>query len=184
MDNLSQKNASRKSMSACILSLLNCIRLFVTLWTVACQAPLSSKQEYWSGLLCPPPGYLPNQGLNPHIMSPALAGKFFTSSAISEALLNGCCSQKRHTLQGEYLSNCRPHSSSCLKGTDVCTEHRTVKPAGLRNVRATVLVLQDESSLEDSWAWLTHPASETGKTWNRLSCCVSQYGVKKICWNF
>ena len=38
-------------------------------WTLACQAPLSmgfSKQEYWSGLPCPPPGDLSDQGLNPH----------------------------------------------------------------------------------------------------------------------
>ena len=36
--------------------------------TVACQAPLSmgfSRQEYWSGLPCPPPGYLPNPGIEP-----------------------------------------------------------------------------------------------------------------------
>ena len=47
--------------------------LFMTLWTVANQAPLStgfSKQEYWSGLPCPPPGDLPNPGTEP--MSPAL----------------------------------------------------------------------------------------------------------------
>ena len=39
-----------------------------TLWTVACQAPLSmefSRQEYWSGLPCPPPGDLPNPGTKP-----------------------------------------------------------------------------------------------------------------------
>ena len=44
----------------------------VTLWTVAHQAPLSmgfSKQEYWSGLLCPPLGDLPNRGIEP--VSPA-----------------------------------------------------------------------------------------------------------------
>ena len=37
-------------------------------WTVACQAPLSmgfSRQEYWSGLPCPPPGDLPNPGTEP-----------------------------------------------------------------------------------------------------------------------
>ena len=37
----------------------------VTLWTVACQAPLSmgfSRQEYSSGLPCPPPGDLPDPG--------------------------------------------------------------------------------------------------------------------------
>ena len=41
------------------------VRLFVTLWTVACQAPLSmglSRQEYWSGLPFPPPGGLPSPG--------------------------------------------------------------------------------------------------------------------------
>ena len=45
-----------------------------TLWTVACQAPLSmefSRQEYWSGLPFPSPGYLPNPGIEP--MSPALS---------------------------------------------------------------------------------------------------------------
>ena len=42
-------------------------------WTVDCQAPLSmgfSRQEYWSGLLCPPPGDLPNPGIETG--SPAL----------------------------------------------------------------------------------------------------------------
>ena len=43
-------------------------QLFVTLWTVAPQAPLSmrfSRQEYWSGLPRPPPGCLPNPGIEP-----------------------------------------------------------------------------------------------------------------------
>ena len=42
--------------------------LFETLWTVAHQAPLPmgfSRQEYWSGLPCPPPGDLPDQGIKP-----------------------------------------------------------------------------------------------------------------------
>ena len=37
-------------------------------WTIACQAPLSlgfSRQEYWSGLACPPPGDIPNPGIKP-----------------------------------------------------------------------------------------------------------------------
>ena len=61
-----------------------------TLWTVAHQAPLSmgfSRQEYWSGLLCPPPGDLPNPGIGPtSLRSPALAGKFFTTNATWKAL--------------------------------------------------------------------------------------------------
>jgi len=39
-----------------------------------------SRQEYWSGLLCPPPGDLPHPGIEPRsLMSPALAGGFFTT---------------------------------------------------------------------------------------------------------
>ena len=50
----------------------------VTPWTASCQAPLSmefSRQEYWSGLLFPSPGDLPNPAIKP--ASPALAGSFF-----------------------------------------------------------------------------------------------------------
>ena len=63
-----------------------CVRLFVTLWTIAHQAPLSmgfSRQEYWSGLPCLPPGNLPDPGVESEsLMSPALTGRFFTTSTI------------------------------------------------------------------------------------------------------
>ena len=69
---------------------LHHVQLFVTPWTVACQAPLSmgfSRQEYWSGLPCPPPGDLPDPGIKPaSFISPALAGGFFTTSATWETL--------------------------------------------------------------------------------------------------
>ena len=56
--------------------------------TVGCQAPLSmefSRPEYWSGLPCPPPGDLPDPGIKvASLMSPALAGGFFTSSVTWE----------------------------------------------------------------------------------------------------
>ena len=59
-----------------------------TLWTVARQAPLSTeffRQEYWSGLPCFSPGDLPDPGIKPmSLMSPALAGGFFTTSATWE----------------------------------------------------------------------------------------------------
>ena len=70
----------------------SCVWLFVTPWTVACQAPLSmrfSRQEYWSGLPFPPPGDLPDPGIKPASrMSPALADRLFTTSAAGEALVN------------------------------------------------------------------------------------------------
>ena len=55
-------------------------------WTVAHQVPLSmgfSRQEYWSGLPSPPPGDLPDPGIEP--ASPTLAGRFFTTSTNWEA---------------------------------------------------------------------------------------------------
>ena len=70
---------------------LSRVQLFATLWTVAHQAPLSmgfSCHDYWCGLLFPPPGDLPNTGIEPlSLMSPALAGGFFTTSATWEAQL-------------------------------------------------------------------------------------------------
>ena len=70
-------------------SLQLCLTLFATLWTTAHQASLSmgfSRQEYWSGLPGPPPGDLPDPGIEPSfLMSPALAGGFFTNSATWEA---------------------------------------------------------------------------------------------------
>ena len=68
-----------------MLSCFSHVQLLETLWTVAHQAPLSmgfSRQEYWSGLPWPPPGDLPNPGIEPTtLISPALAGGFFTTSA-------------------------------------------------------------------------------------------------------
>ena len=65
-------------MCALVLSF---IQLFATPWTVAHQAPLSlgfSRQEYWNGLPFPPPGNLPNPGIESTSLTyPALAGTFF-----------------------------------------------------------------------------------------------------------
>ena len=63
--------------------LLSRVQLFATPWTVARQAPLSMgsfRQEYWSGLLFPPPGDLPDPGMIPAFpVTSALAGGFFTT---------------------------------------------------------------------------------------------------------
>ena len=74
------------SILYCALSRFSHVQLFATLWTVAHHTPLSvgfCRQEHWSGLLpCPPPGDVPSPGIEPmSLMSPALAGKFFTISA-------------------------------------------------------------------------------------------------------
>ena len=75
---------------ACVLSHLSRIRLCVTPRTVAHQVPLFMgfpRQEYWCGLPFPPPGDLPNLGIEPtSLKSPALAIGFFTISTTREAL--------------------------------------------------------------------------------------------------
>ena len=67
-----------------------CVQLCPTLctpWTVAHQAPLAmgfSKQEYWRGLSFPPPGDLPDPGIEPTSLmspSPVFTGRFFSISA-------------------------------------------------------------------------------------------------------
>ena len=72
-----------------VLSCFSCVQLFVTLWIVAHQAPLSmglSRPEYWSGLPCPSPGDLPNPGIEPaSLLSPALGAGFFTTITTWEA---------------------------------------------------------------------------------------------------
>ena len=53
---------------ACVLSSFSRVQFFVILWTVTPQALLSmefSRQEYWSRLLCSPPGHLPGPGIKP-----------------------------------------------------------------------------------------------------------------------
>ena len=55
-------------MHACMLNHFSCVQLFVTLWSVARQAPLFlgfSKKEYWSGLPGPPPGDPPDPEIEP-----------------------------------------------------------------------------------------------------------------------
>ena len=62
---------------------LSHVQLFAILWIVAHQAPLFmefSRQEYWSRLLIPTPGDLPDSEIEPtSLVSPALAGGFFTT---------------------------------------------------------------------------------------------------------
>ena len=68
-----------------MLSCFSHVRLFETQWTVACQAPLSmgfSRQEYWSGLTCLPPGNLPDLGIEPlSFWSSCTATRFFTTES-------------------------------------------------------------------------------------------------------
>ena len=102
-------------LPACMLGRFGHVRLLVTLWSVACQAPPSfrfSRQEYWSGLPCPPPGDLPDPGIEPaSLRSPALGadslplaslGKF----TISQSLLKLMSIESM--MPSNHLILCRP----------------------------------------------------------------------------
>ena len=81
------------------------VQLCATPWTVARQAPLSkgfSRQEHWSGLPWSPPGDLPDPRTEPmSLMSPALAGGFYTTSATWGSVWGG----------NKVTSNCRGWAS-------------------------------------------------------------------------
>ena len=66
---------------------LSCVQLFATPWTVAHQAPPSmefSRQQYWSGLPFPSPGYLPDPGIEPR--SPTLQADTLLSEPLGNTL--------------------------------------------------------------------------------------------------
>ena len=80
-------------MCACLCAQLcrfSHVQFCVTPWTVTLQAPLSmgfSRQQYWSGLPCLPPGDLSDPGIEPtSLSSAALAGEFFTTNTTWKVL--------------------------------------------------------------------------------------------------
>ena len=90
--------ALRWFLDVCVLSRFICVRLFAAPWTVARQAPLSmgfSRQEHWNESPCPPPGVLPDPGIEPaSLVSPAgQAGSFPLSPLGSPRRLLLYCSR-------------------------------------------------------------------------------------------
>ena len=98
---------------ACMLGHFSHVQLCGTLWTIACQGPLSmgfSTQEYWSGLPCPSPGihgYFSLDALDVNIISTPS----FDNQKCLQSLLN--------VLWGQTLSpHCVPQLLLPLKNTD------------------------------------------------------------------
>ena len=108
-----------------MLSHFSHVQLFATLCTIAGWDPLSmgfSRQVYWSGLPYPPPENLLNPGIEPvSLPSPALAGRFFTTSAIWEAHLQGCFSlSPRKFIQGQIHSGLNKFSHLLSRSLPSC----------------------------------------------------------------
>ena len=84
----------KSAESKTLICMLSHIWLFVTLWTVALQALLSmgiSRQEYCSGLPCPPPGNLSNLGIVLLSCDSCIAGKFFTTEPLRRYIYMCVC---------------------------------------------------------------------------------------------
>ena len=113
--------------------------LFVTLWTIACKAPLSMgfpKKEYWSGLPFPSPGNLPNPGIEPTFSeSPALVGEFL--KFIYFQLKDNCFTVLCWFLP--YINKNQPWVQTCPLPFKP-PSHRTPHPISLGCHRAPVWV--------------------------------------------
>ena len=101
----------------CVLVTQSCLTLGNPM---DCSPPGSSVhgilQGYWNGLPCPPPGDLPDPAIKPEsLMSPALAGGFFTTNATWEALYVINTINKNYSLPFSCLWQiCCPEPKKCL----------------------------------------------------------------------
>ena len=138
-------------MLSCVLGYLVLSKLFVTPWTLAHQASLSMgfpRQEYWSRLPFPPPGDLPDPGIEPaYLVSPALLGGFFTTSAtlLQMILLQDPCAYTADidSVQPSQMNNVRKHQVSIL--------------APLKANLLESIVYNNSSTLRSSSSFSHHP---------------------------
>ena len=117
----------------------------VTPWTAAHQVLLSvgfTRQEYWNGLLFPPPGDLPNPGMEPQpLVSPALAGWFFTTAPAERP-------SELHVkfLAPHFPSSCAtlPSSLSAFRICSTCSRPSTQVDVVVKNAKRGVFRQSDE----------------------------------------
>ena len=117
---------------ACVLSY---VWLFVTPWTIACQASLStefSRQEHWSGLPFPTLGALPNPGIETtSLTSPALAGSFFTTVPPGKPHDLALVEQKQALINNPSLWPGNTHHFTCTAGCPAqWMVHRRIQSPG------------------------------------------------------
>ena len=125
----------------CVLSHFCCVRLFATLWTQARQAPLSmgfSRQEYWSGLPCPPLGDLCDPAIKPRSPMPPKRVSYsacVATAPLRASVISSLCArvpaQSRPTLCGPM--DCGPPGPS-VHGI---LQARTLKGAAVPSSRGS-----------------------------------------------
>ena len=107
---------------ACLLNYFSYV-FFAMLWSAACQAPLSvgfSRQEYWSGLLRPPPEDLPDPGIEPASLTcPALAGRFLPLAPPGKPLIKCECESQSEVAESCPTPTLRDPVNCCSPGSSV-----------------------------------------------------------------
>ena len=120
-----------------VLSRFGHVSLFAILWPIAHHALLFtgfSRQRYWSGLPCSPPGALPDPGIKPvSLTSPTLVGGFFTSNTTWEAHKVLCTlvnvkgwitvSTRKVKVMFSWICPCSPYPPA----SDMCNDSVSVK---------------------------------------------------------
>ena len=162
--------ASRLLLCVCELCLFRHIWFFAMLWTRTRQAPLTmgfSRQEYWSGLWCPPPGGFPDPGTEPaSLKSPALAGRFSATPATWKAYLAA------KTLQ-LCLTPCDPmdcgRPGSSIHGI---SQARTLEPVTISFCRRSSRP-RDQTCVSLTSPTLTSWFFTSNTTWEALSWYMS-----------
>jgi len=154
---------------ACVLSHFSCVWLCTRLLTVACQAPLSmgfSRQEYWSGFLCPPPGHLHYPGFKPaSLTSPALAGRSFTTSTTWKA-------ERAHTWTYLHIhwNTCAPtyahsnhsHVTFTHSYKEICSH--TLMAESEEELKSLLMKVKEES--EKNWLKAQHSENKDHGIWS------------------
>ena len=134
--------------------LLQLCMTVVTLWTIACQASLSmgfSRQEYWSGLPCPPPGDLHDPEIKPtSVMSPALVGEFFTTSATTHTHKDSAGQNEPHLKYTKYSGAGASHFLSITRVQAMRIQRRLINMTCLHHLLHP----------GTHYRWPTHPKRE------------------------
>ena len=157
----SEKNHWVKLFVTPLACVLSHAWLFATPWPVACRLLCQwdfSKQEYWSWLPFPTPGDLPNQGIEPaSLVSPALAGRFFTTVPPGKPLINPSEQLKSlATLTGSHLLSLKVPAPFLF--LSLCKKNKTkfyekVKTTTKRKICLIEKALQSEDSSSSKWQW-------------------------------
>ena len=98
-----------------MLSCFSCVQLCATLWTVGHEAPLPmgfSRQEYWSGFPFPPPGDLPDPGIE--LRSPALQADYLPSEPLGKPFLLQRQESIAELCYKENLSSLETREQKCI----------------------------------------------------------------------